>query len=229
VDIGERGGLPWRYVGHVYLGLAAHWRGNAERAEAELRNAVKLEPPGVFAQSVALLAWHLAHHGRADEVMELFKSADVQSMLPSVERVNGIGSWNCMMGFVEAFYLCGLYEEAAALTPFVERVLALDKKWLTLDGRLLETRAGLVAAAARRWDEAERQFGIAREVAEQMRNRLELADLGRLQARMLLDRGGKGDHERAAEMLQEALSAYRTFGMPAYAAEAERLQRQARA
>ena len=57
------------------------------------------------------------------------------------------------------------------------------------------------------------------------RNRLELADLGRLHARMLLDRGGTGDHERAAEMLQETLSAYRTFGMPAYAAEAERLQR----
>ena len=33
LDIGERGGLPWRYVGHIYLGLAAHWRGNAERAE----------------------------------------------------------------------------------------------------------------------------------------------------------------------------------------------------
>ena len=48
-----------------------------------------------------------------------------------------------------------------------------------------------------------------------MRNRLELADLDR-HARMLLDRGGKGDHERAAEMLQEALSAYRRFGMPAY-------------
>ena len=91
------------------------------------------------------------------------------------------------------------------------------------------TRAGLVAAAARRWEEAERHFGIAREVAEQMRNRVELADLYRLHARMLLDRGGAGDHERAAEMLQEALSAYRTFGMPAYAAEAERLQRLARA
>ena len=34
LDIGERGGLPWRYVGHIYLGLAAHWRGNAERAES---------------------------------------------------------------------------------------------------------------------------------------------------------------------------------------------------
>jgi hypothetical protein len=107
-------------------------------------------------------------------------------------------------------------------------VFALDKKWLTLDGRLLETRAGLAAAAARRWDEAERHFGMARMVATQMSNRLELADLARLHARMLLDRGDPGDHARAAEMLQEALSAYRTFGMPAYAAEAERLRRLAR-
>ena len=80
VDIGERGGLPWRYLGHLYLGLAAHWRGNAERAEAQLRNAVELEPPGAFAgQSVSLLARHLAYHGRADEVMELFESATSRS------------------------------------------------------------------------------------------------------------------------------------------------------
>ena len=96
------------------------------------------------------------------------------------------------------------------------------------DGRLAVTRAGLVAAAARRWEEAERHFGAAREIAKQLRNRLELADLNRLEARMLLDRGAKGDHERAAEILQEAVSAYRAFGMPAYAAEAERLQGQTR-
>jgi class 3 adenylate cyclase/tetratricopeptide (TPR) repeat protein len=229
VDIGERGGLPWRYLGHLYLGLAAHWRGNAERAEAELRTAVELEPPAAYAgQCASLLARHLAHLGRADEVMELFTSAQTQSRMPSLDRVNGIGSWSCLLGFVEALYLCGLYEEVAALSPLVDGLLGLGKRWITYDGRLPETRAGLVAAAAHRWDEAERQFGIAREAAEQMRNRLELADLGRLHARMLLDRGGKGDHKRAAEMLQEALFAYRTFGMPAYAAEAERLQRQVR-
>ena len=227
VDIGERGGLPWRYLGHLYLGLAAHRRGNAERAEAQLRNAVELEPTGAFAgQSAATLARHLAYYGRADEVMELFESA--RSKLPSLDRVNGIGSWSCLLNFVEAFYLCGLNEEAAALSPLVERVLELDKRWISYDGRLARTRAGLAAVTARRWEEAERHFGIAREVAEQMRNRVELADLCRLHARMLLDRGGAGDHERAAEMLQEALSAYRTFGMPTYAAEAERLQRQAR-
>lgn len=228
LDIGERGGLPWRYVGHVYLGLAAHWRGDAERAEAQLRNAVELEPPAAYAgQCASLLARHLAHHGQADEVVELFKSAQTQSRMPSLDRVNGIGSWSCMLGFVEALYLCGLHEEAASLSPLVERLLELGKAWLTFDGRLRETRAGLVAAAARRWDEAERQFGIAREVAEQMHNRLELADLGRLQAGMLLDRGEEGDRERAAAMLEEALAAYRVFGMPTYAAEAERLLRQA--
>jgi tetratricopeptide (TPR) repeat protein len=227
VDIGERGGLPWRYLGHLYLGLAAHRRGNAERAEAQLRKAVQLEPQGAFAgQSAAVLARHHAFHGRADEVRELFGSA--RSKLPSLDRVNGIGSWSCLLNFVEAFYLCGLNEEAAALSPLVEGVLELDKRWISFDGRLAVTRAGLVAAAARRWEEAQRHFGVAREIAKQMRNRLELTDLDRLEAGMLLDRGGKGDHERAAKMLQETLSAYRTFGMPAYVAEAERLQRLAR-
>jgi hypothetical protein len=60
-----------------------------------------------------------------------------------------------------------------------------------------------------------------------MSNRLELVDLRRLRARMLLERGSNGDHEQAAELLNEALTAYRAFGMPTYAAEAERLQRRA--
>src|SRR5215207_3302951 len=227
VDIGERGGLPWRYLAHLYLGLAAHRRGDAERAEAQLRNAVELEPQGAFAgQSAAVLARHLAYYGRAEEVMDLFESA--RSKLPSLDRVNGIGSWSCLLNFVEAFYLCGLNEQAVALSPLVEGVLKLDERWISYDGRLARTRAGLAAVTARRWEEAERHFGIAREVAERMGNRVELADLCRVHARMLLDRGSVGDHERAAEMLQEAVSAYRTFGMPGYAAEAERLQAQAR-
>ena len=76
----------------------------------------------------------------------------------------------------------------AALSPLVERAASSSaRRWIAYDGRLVETRAGLVAAAARRWEEAERQFAIASEVAEQMPNRLELADLRRLHARMLLD------------------------------------------
>ena len=226
LDIGEQGGLPWRFVGYTYLGLAAHWRDNAERAETELRKAAEMEPPGAIGgQSGSLLARHLAYQGRTEEVVELFELA--RSGLPRLEVTSGIGSWNGMLGFVEALYLCDLHEEAAALSPLVEGVLELGKRWLSLDGRLVETRAGLVAAAARRWETAERYFGMAREAAEQMSNRLELADLGRLHARMLLERGDTGDYPRAAEMLEKAVAAYRDFGMPAYAAEAERLRARA--
>jgi class 3 adenylate cyclase/tetratricopeptide (TPR) repeat protein len=229
VDVGVRGELPWRYVGHIWVGLAAEWRGDGERAEAELRKAVELEPLSAFAgHSVALLARHLASQGRADEVMELFRSAHAQSRWPGLDRVNSLGSWNCLFGFAEAFFLCGLHDQAAALSPLMARALELGTRWTTIDGGLMETHAGLVAAAAHRWEEAERQFAIAREIAEQMHNLLELADLSRLHARTLLDRGSTGDHTRAVEMLEDALSAYRSFGMPGNAAETERLLGQAR-
>jgi hypothetical protein len=42
----------------------------------------------------------------------------------------------------------------------------------------------------------------------------------------LLRRFTCGDHEHA-EILEEALAAYRAFGITAYAAESERLRRQA--
>ena len=91
LDTGERGGLPWRYVGNIYLGLAAHWRGNTERAEAELRKAMELEPPAAFAgQSASLLARHLAYLGRTEEVIELFESARSLDRLPGPEKVNGL-------------------------------------------------------------------------------------------------------------------------------------------
>ena len=122
VDIGERGGLPWRYFGHLYLGLAAHWRGNAERAEAELRNAVELEPTGAFAgQSASTLARHLAYYGRADEVMELFESSRRNRGCRASTGSTASGHGAAMLDFVEALYLCGLHEEAAALSPLVER------------------------------------------------------------------------------------------------------------
>jgi class 3 adenylate cyclase len=72
VEICERAGLPWLYVGHLYLGLAADWRGDWETAERELRLADQLEAPGAIGgQSAAHLALHLARAGRADEALAL--------------------------------------------------------------------------------------------------------------------------------------------------------------
>jgi class 3 adenylate cyclase/tetratricopeptide (TPR) repeat protein len=222
IDVCEQGGLPWLYLGHGYVGLAAHWRGDAEVAEGELRRALELEPPSAYAgQTACLLAQHLAHVGRVDEVRSLYEGA--RSIFPTGDGVTGIGGWNCMLGFVEALYVSGLRDEAAALSPLAEKALTLGSAWLAFDGRLIRTRAGLAAAADGRWDDAERWLTEALDEAHRQSNELETADLCRLHARVLRDRGRPEDRARATELLRSALDAYIRFGMPTYAAEAERL------
>ena len=222
IDVCEQGGLPWLYVGHLYVGLVAHWRGDADTAEAELRQALELEPPSPYAgQTSCNLARHLAHVGRFDEVRSLYESA--RWIFPTGEGTTGIGGWNCMLGFVEALYLSGFRDEAAALLPLVEKALTLGPEWLSFDGRLIRTRAGLAAAAAGRWDDAERWFDEALDRALRTANEVEVADVRRLHARVLLDRGRREDSARAAELLGQACDAYRAFGMPSYVVEAEEL------
>jgi class 3 adenylate cyclase/tetratricopeptide (TPR) repeat protein len=224
-DICERGSLPWLYVGHLCVGLAAHWRGDAARAEVELRRAVELEPAGVHSgSSISILVRHLAHVGHAEEVLTIYQSA--RPTLPSPDKVNSHGAWSRLFGLVEGLYLCGFRDEAAALSPLVEMALEQGPDWISFDGRLVRTRAGMAAAAGGYWEAAERHFAIAEQHAKSMDNRLEEADLCRLRARMLLDRDSAGDRARAAEMLREALTRYNRFGMPSPAAEVERMLRE---
>jgi hypothetical protein len=158
LDIGERGGLPYRYIGHIYLGWPPIGEITRNSPRPSCASAVELEPPGAFAgQSRSLLARHLAYHGRADEVMELFESA--QSQLPASTGSTASARGAACSASLRRFYLCDLYEQAASLAPLVEGLRELSGRWISYDGRLVETRAGLVAAATRRWEEAERQFG----------------------------------------------------------------------
>jgi hypothetical protein len=225
LDICQRGSLPWLYVGHLCLGLVAHWRGDAVRAEAEIRRAVQLEAPGAFSgSSTSILVRHLAHLGRAEEIMAIYQSE--RSKLPSPDRANSHGSWVRLLGLVEALYLSGFSDDAAALSPLVEKVLEHGPDWVTFDGRLVLTCAGMAAAAGGHWEAAERHFAEAELHAKSMNNRLEETELRRLRARMLLDRNGPGDRARAAELLGKALIDYRGFGMPTYAIETERMLRE---
>jgi class 3 adenylate cyclase/tetratricopeptide (TPR) repeat protein len=224
-DICQRGSLPWLYVGHLCLGLAAHWRGDTQRAEAELRRAVELEPAGAHSgSSTSILVRHLAHWGHADEVLAIYESS--RPILPSPDKVNSHGAWSRLFGLVEALYLCGFRDDAASLSPLVETALERGPDWISFDGRLVRTRAGMAAAAGGRWEAAERHFAVAHQHAKQMQNRLEEIELQRLRAHMLLHRDGSGDRAQAEQLLGEALINYRKFGMPSYTAEAERMLRQ---
>ena len=222
IDVSERGGLPWLYVGHLYLGLAAHWRGDASRAEAELRRSVELEPPSAFAgQASSSLARHLCARRPVRRALDPVPGQAVE--FPSESGHSALGAWNAMLAFVEALYVGGFRDEVVALSPLVDRAMGVGPEWVALDGRLRRTRAGITAAAAGRWDDAERWFGEADERARESRNEMEVADLYRLRAQMLLDRGRPEDAGRAEELLRFALDDYVRFGMPSYAAVVEQM------
>lgn len=222
IEVCERGGLPWLYVGYLYLGFAAHWRGDWDTAERHLRRAAELEAPGAFSgQGRTHLAVHLAEAGRTEEVLAI--AAEQRAALPPPGTVNSLGRWNAITGMVEALYVAGRPDEAAAFLPLVEEAAGLDVSWVAFDGRLLETRAAIAAAAGRRWDAAEEYFRLARGLAASMPNRVEQADVRRFHALMLLDRDGPGDRQGARELLGEAIESYEEIGLARQAATAREL------
>ena len=219
VEVCERGGLPWLYVGHMHLGLAAHWRDDRDEAERRLRLAVELEPPAAFAgQSASLLALHLAYAGRIEEALTIIDN--LRASFPQEDRVNSLGSWNVLFAAVEVLAIAGRDDESGALYTPVAAALEYRGEWITFDGRLTRTRAAIAAAAGRRWDEAEAHYLSALEWAEGLPHRIEVADLRRWYAAMLLQRDNPGDGERAQRLLEDAIESYRSMGMPAMEARA---------
>jgi class 3 adenylate cyclase/tetratricopeptide (TPR) repeat protein len=220
IEVCEQGGLPWLYVGHLYLGMAAHWRGDRDLAEERLRRARELEAPGAFAgQSASLLAMHLALAGRGEEVPAILR--ELEPAFPQPGRPASLGAWNALFGLTEALALAGRADEAAALGPRIEEALGLGEEWLTFDCRLTSTRAGIAAAAGGRLDAAERHFERAARLAEG--NAIERADVLRHHGAMLVRTGRAADLEGGRGMLRRAAQAYRAMGMPRHAAIAEGL------
>ena len=77
-----------------------------------------------------------------------------------------------------------------------------------------EVGAGVAAGAAERWDVAERHFHRSLDVAKALPHRIDQADVRRLYALMLVQRGASGDNLHARRLLIEASALYRDIGMP---------------
>jgi hypothetical protein len=82
---------------------------------------------------------------------------------------------------------------------------------------LFRTAAGIAAAAARDWGRAEEHFQIAMHQSDSSAYRTAQPIARFWYASMLGSRGQAGDHRRALDLLNEALSICETVGMPLHA------------
>lgn len=100
-----------------------------------------------------------------------------------------------------------LYE---LLSPYRERV---GTAYPEISVGAVSRYLGLLATAEARWYDAERHFEDATKVNRRIGARPWLAHTQEDHARMLLARGGAGDAENAARLMDQAVAAYRDLGM----------------
>jgi len=81
----------------------------------------------------------------------------------------------------------------------------------------------MAAAAGGQWEKAEERYQTALRQAHEIPVVIQQPEVRRWYARMLIDRDGPGDREKARELLTEALAMYRRIGMPKHVEMAEAL------
>ena len=207
----------WVAFSHTLRGILDFWRGDWERARASLQAGA--DTAGPF-WAPAQRGWLLvldAWEGRTEAMERGF--AELEPLLPRPGRANLIGAWTLAALAAEAVGLTGGRKRAARLHGLVVEALATGTLMRQFDGRLLQTVAGMSAAAAGRIDLARGHFDRALEQAERIPHRLERPHAAHAYARVLLEH----EPERAYELACHAERDYAAIGMARHAEAARDL------
>lgn len=216
-------GGHWSFIIETWQSQSSLWRGRPEEALASAQSALDHE---VQANVLTGNGWGQlflcqCSLGYTDSALALLDGR--RNGLPSAGRLNGLGAWQALFKTVEGLALLGERERAAELYPLTVEAIATDTV-VTMDAsHLLETIAGIAAAAGRRWDEAQTHYETALRLADEIPFRSEQAEARYWFARMLVDRNAPGDREKASDLLDTALAVYREIGMPAHVEMSEKL------
>jgi len=218
--------LQWGWVSMDYacLGSAQFWRGNWELAEKNFRKAFELMDPGAsgfIGYFIAPLLLLSAYAGKRDEALEIMK--DRRDLLPSAGQANTMGAWTMLGAAIEGLATLEEYDEVAELYPLAQEAVATGNLIRPSCSGLVQTTAGIAAAAGELWDLAEEHFGTALKQAHELPHVIEQAEVRRWYARMLMKRGAIDDLNKATMFLAEAIALYRKIGMPKHLGMAQSL------
>jgi class 3 adenylate cyclase/tetratricopeptide (TPR) repeat protein len=214
--------FPWISFSYTFFGLAHFWRGRRQEMLESFQEAVRLEPPG----PTAGVDWAYLFLGRAyagDKDATLAMLDEQRDNLPRAGEANTCGAWTMLSGVVEGLAVLGEQGEAAKLYPLVLEAIDTGAVIRWLCDRLLQTVAGISAAAGGQWDKAEEHYETALRQAHELPAVIEQPEVRRWYARMLIDRDALGDRQRARRLLTEAIAMYRQIGMPNHQEMAEAL------
>ena len=159
VEVGTRAQMPWVSVWEIWLALWDLWRGRWEAARDRAEDTASREPPGSFARCIwSVLFLCESFVGNKDALAQLDKQ---RSRLPLAGRPNTTGAWTMLVGVIEGLAVLREQEAAAELYPLACEAIGTGSVVSWGGYRLLETVAGIAAAAGMHWQRAETHYQTA--------------------------------------------------------------------
>ncbi len=222
LELCRSAGVAWLSHSYSCLGLAHFWRGQWEEALENFQEAARLESPGFVAGADwGFLFLFKAYAGDKDAALAMLEQR--RSGLPRPGEANTWTWGACWMLFavVEGLAVLGERDEAAKLYPLVLEAIGTGTVIRVFADRLLQTVAGIAAAAGGQWEKAEEHYQAALRLAHELPVVIEQPEARRFYARMLIDRDAHGDRDKAFRLLTEAIAMYREIGMPKHVEMAE--------
>lgn len=140
-----------------------------------------------------------------------------------IGAVRSTGGWWSLVLAAEGLAVLGERDLLVTLYPRIAEAARTEWVLSAVGFQQFKKVGGLAAAAIGKYDEAETFFRDALEEAERIPIKLEQPEVRRWYAKMLIDRDGPGDREKARELLEEAIDGYRTLGMPRHLEMAKEL------
>jgi len=218
-------GSLWISSSYAFLGMVHFWRGRWNDALEHLQEGAKLDPPGAMAGGPwALLFLGKAYAGDKDGVVAMLEQQ--RNHLPQPGRANTFGAWTALFYVVEGLVILGERAEAAKLYPLVLEAIDTGNLIVVFGSGLIQTVAGMAAAAGGQWKKAEEHYQTALRQAHELPVVIEQPEVRRWYARMLIERNAPGDRDNARELLNESITMYRRLGMPKHVEMAEALLEQ---
>jgi tetratricopeptide (TPR) repeat protein len=201
--------------------LLEYWRGNWDSVLPHIRSAAEIETfPAYTGWEQGALILYEALLGDSAEALQLYEG--IEGELPQSGKPNTTGSWHLLAYGIEALDALGERERAGSLYPLAQELIATGTLYL-FNYRLVEATAGIAAASGQLWQEAERHFEAALRLTNELPAKIEQPEVRRFYSRMLLERDGPGDRDKAKRLLAEAIDAYKAIGMPKHIEMAEEL------